>query len=153
MKRKIILIGKNEFGSLGEGWYGLEHSPEGVWYRASAPKAEIHLPTPFETVTLSLLVTARPSHTGQPLEVEITSGESGRFAFTLESNLWTIRKGVLDGNGGTTLQIRVKNPWSPDRLYQNGDARSLGILLSAIRIESLTRDSTPEPSLWKSFKD
>jgi len=152
MARKIILIGKNEFGFLGDGWYGLERSPEGIWYRAAAPVAEIHLPVQFEKVSISLHVSARPQHTGKPLDVEITAGTGPLFLFCLQSNHWTIRSGLMDLTSNNTLRIHTKNPWSPDLIYHNGDARSLGILLNAIRIESQSRDTDPEPSIWKSLK-
>ena len=40
------------------------------------------------------------------------------------------------------IHIEVENPWSPDALYQNGDVRSLGILLSAIRLEPVSAERT-----------
>jgi hypothetical protein len=154
MRRKIILIGKNDIGFLDDGWYGLEKSPEGLFYRASSPEAWICIPDILTgQVSVSLILAARPEHCGHPIEVEILSDESHSFTFQLETNNWSTRSGVLDMGKSQKMAIKTHTPWSPDNLYKNGDMRSLGILLNAIRIEPLDSHAPQKETLWKSIRN
>lgn len=128
----MILIGKNDQRHLIKGWYGIERSPEGIYYRASKPRA-LFVPCREGVTHVTLLLSARPEHTGMPLEVSLHSGESGRGSFTLCCNGWTTRTAEIFIQPNVPVVIEIKNPWSPDSLYHNGDIRALGILLSAIR--------------------
>jgi hypothetical protein len=130
---RIICMGYNDVRFLGEGWYGLEKSPENILYRASAPLAEIYVAT-RRAVELSLLLSARPAHVGEPLRVSVQGEAGSRFDCTLDYNGWTLRKGWVVPDSEGMVRFLAQNPWSPDRLYDNGDARALGILVSAIRI-------------------
>ncbi len=135
---RIISLGINDLHAINDGWYGLEKSPERVYFRASAPLAELTLPIEGIRVDLSLYLAARPEHAGEPLEASVfnSTADSG-FTFILETNGWSIRSGSVIINQDKKIQIIIKNPWSPDRLYNNGDSRSLGVLLSAVRINTL----------------
>lgn len=130
---RIICMGYNDLRILGDGWYGVEKSPERILYRASAPLAEIRVPARGQ-IKLGLLLSARPEHAGEPLRGLVRGENESGFDFTLFSNYWTFRNGFVVPDSKRTIRIAVQNPWSPDSLYNNGDARALGILLSAIRI-------------------
>lgn len=131
---RIICMGYNDLRCLGEGWYGLEKSPENILYRASAPFAEIQVVT-RKTVELSLFLSARPDHVGEPLHGSVQGEAGSEFDFTLFHNGWALRKGIVVPDAERTIRIVAQNPWSPDRLYDNGDSRALGFLVSAIRID------------------
>ncbi|MBN2326792.1 MAG: hypothetical protein JXR73_06535 [Candidatus Omnitrophica bacterium] len=130
---QIICFGYNDLHMLGDGWYGVERSPEGILYRSSAPAAEFFTPNP-EQVSISLIASARPEHAGEALKGSIKGQDNSGFEFILETNGWTVIKGSAIPGKARTLRLNVENPWSPDRLYHNGDARALGLLVSAIRM-------------------
>gem|GEM_PF-6759960 len=136
MSTNWIVIGLNERSFLGEGWYGLEKSPEGLLYRAATRKATIHSPLSGQ-VNMILLLSARPEHSGAPLRVTVSAGNTSRFSFELTTNHWTTRGGEFFLDENCPITIETHNPWSPDSLYGNADLRALGILLSAARITNL----------------
>ncbi|MGC9328992.1 MAG: hypothetical protein ACP5I1_15255 [Candidatus Hinthialibacter sp.] len=130
---QIICFGYNDLRMLGDGWYGVERSPEGILYRSSGPSAEFFtlISAP---VSLSLIASARPEHAGESLKGAIKGQENSGFEFILETNGWTVIHGSVIPGESRALRLSVENPWSPDRLYHNGDARALGILVSAVRM-------------------
>lgn len=155
MSRNIILIGKNEINNLGDGWYELEKSPEGMYYRAASSAAGILVPPGMKMISISLITAARPQHTGEPLRVEVFSKINSYFKFSLETNMWTICHGELDVEGCTEIIIKTKNPWSPDNIYHNGDTRALSIMLNAVRIDSIeTLDGKHHAAetIWKTVQ-
>lgn len=135
MSSILILAGINDRTVLDEGWYGLEKSPEGILYRASSPKSTFIIPVLNPSILLTFLLAGRPEHTGEPLSFTITSNDSTLADFQLNTNHWTTRQVNVSLKNEQRIHLKVKNPWSPDNIYKNGDVRSLGILLSAIRIE------------------
>lgn len=136
MKRQIILAGVNDRLVFTEGWYGLEKSPEGILYRASSAQATCKFSTSGK-IRLTFLLSARPEHTGAPLAVHLKIGDQFIDSFELQVNPWTIRQSEFHLPDDTILTIVAQNPWSPDKIYRNGDARSLGILLSALILDSI----------------
>ncbi len=134
---QIILAGFNDNRALVEGWYGLEKSPKGLLYRATSRNAEIKTRLPHGPVQCTLFVSARPEHTGENLIVTVSSDDKKRFQFNLHTNQWTTRTGKLILDESRTITIETDNPWSPDRIYNNGDARALGIMLNAIRLDPI----------------
>ena len=152
MVRKIILIGKNEINNLGDGWYGLEKSPEGMYYRAASPTAAILLPLGMKKISLSMILSARPQHAGEPLRLEIFSKPNSYFKFSLETNIWSICHGELDVEGCSEILVKTKNPWCPDNLYHNGDTRALSILLNAVRIEDIKSVNHTAETIWKTVQ-
>ncbi len=135
MSSILILAGVNDRSVFDEGWYGLEKSPEGILYRASLPNSTIMIPIKNSSMLLTFLLAGRPEHTGEPLSFTIMSNDSTIADFQLTTNHWTTRQVDVSLNNEQLIHLKVKNPWSPDNIYKNGDVRSLGILLSAIRIE------------------
>jgi len=131
---QIITVGINDCNALEEGWYGLEKSPEGLVYRASAREALLKVPFSRQRVHVTLLLSARPEHTGEVLKGIVSASAGADFTFELAANTWTVRRGSLDIGEDRMIRILVYNPWSPDTLYKNGDSRSLGILLSAVHV-------------------
>ncbi len=129
----LILVGYNERPYLGDGWYGLEKGPGGMLYRASSKKAEIHVPLEGY-VELSLLFSARPEHTGGLFEASVVGDAGSYFDIELAANGWSTRQGELVLDQDRPILIDTLTPWSPDTIYKNGDARSLGMLLNAVRI-------------------
>ena len=109
-------------------------------YRAASRKAELLLPVVRGRVRLVFLVAARPEHTKTPLHTKVTAENESGFCFALSVNPWTTRWGELDLES-ERITVTTENPWSPDRVYDNGDLRALGILLSAIRIIQLEKKS------------
>jgi len=134
MNTKAILIGLNDRNVLQEGWYGLEKSPEGLLYRASSPRAEWKIAGFSGRIQLTLLLAARPEHAGKPLQATISTETGSKFELRLGTNQWTTRNGELNLPADGKMALEIHTPWSPHQLYQNGDARSLGILLSALHI-------------------
>lgn len=134
---QIILAGFNDKKPLLDGWYGLEELPKGLLYRASSRKAIIKTKLPTGPIRCTLYLTARPEHTGEELFVTVSSGEDSRFQFSLNTNQWTARSGQLILDASRIITIETDNPWSPDRIYNNGDARALGIMLNTIRIDPM----------------
>jgi len=132
---QIITVGINDRNALEEGWYGLEKSPEGLVYRASAREALLKVPFTRQRVHVTLLLSARrPRDAAEPLKGMVSTSEGTDFTFELATNAWTVRRGSLDIGEDRLIRILVYNPWSPDTLYKNGDTRSLGILLSAVHV-------------------
>ncbi len=131
---QIITVGINDCNALEEGWYGLEKSPEGLVYRASAREALLKVPFTRQRVHVTLLLSARPEHTDEVLKGIVSTSAGADFTFELATNTWTVRRGSLDIGEDRLIRILVYNPWSPDTLYKNGDTRSLGILLSAVHV-------------------
>ncbi len=132
MNERILLAGYFDHKIFRDGWYDVERDPVGIIFRASGPRANVYHGCEKGRYSLHLLLTARPEHSGEPLRGKISCGNSS-LAFSLKHNLWSVRSGNLELEE-EELTIEVKNPWSPDRLYKNGDVRSLGILLSAIHL-------------------
>lgn len=132
----LILSGKNEAPYLGDGWYGLERSPEGILYRAAKPKAFLTLPVEGKT-ELTLYCSARPEHTNTPFECFFLVDGDKRAEIALNSNNWVTRMVELTLTKDSTIEIHTKTPWSPDTLYQNGDIRALGMLVSSIRVNDI----------------
>ncbi len=136
---RLICVGYNDRRIFGNGWYGLEKSPRGILYRASTPYAELQV-SDVGKLDIGMMITARPEHCGEPLRVTLQSGKLSDSAslsemhIVLETNGWVIREGTLLVGDDRIIRILTQNPWSPDRLYRNGDVRSLGILISSIRI-------------------
>ncbi len=130
----IVCAGYNDLQWLNEGWYGVEKSPEGILYRASGPVGVLRFPWEGR-VMLSLYLSARPEHSGEPLRVLVKSQDDAGFYFTLVTNGWTLRRGSVVLGKERKIRIEAQNPWSPDSIYNNGDARSLGILLCGIRFD------------------
>lgn len=150
---RILCTGQNDAVAFVEGWYGLQRSPEGLLFRSSAAKARLKLLDIGGPVRLILLLSARPEHTRKPLKGRVTSGTHSSFPFELTTNQWTTREGVLEVGEDSIVTIEVDNPWSPDRLYKNGDARSLGIMLSAIRISPLYAPVSSSNNLWVNLSE
>ncbi|MEW6238123.1 MAG: hypothetical protein AB1656_22265 [Candidatus Omnitrophota bacterium] len=136
MNTKAILIGLNDRKVLQEGWYGLEKSPDGLLYRASSVRAEWKIAGFGGRIRLTLLLAARPEHVGKPLQATVSTETGTKFEFQLGTNQWTTRNGELILPADGKIALEVYTPWSPHQLYQNGDARSLGILLSALHIRT-----------------
>lgn len=130
----LILSGKNEDPYLGDGWYGLERSPEGILYRAAKPQAHLSIPVEGK-IELTLYISARPEHTKIPFLCDILVDQQKQAEFTLSSNNWVTRVIELSLIKDSTIEFQTTTPWSPDKLYQNGDIRALGMLMSSIRIE------------------
>ncbi len=126
-------MGLNERDFLGDGWYGLEKSSEGILYRAASRIAKIDTPLSGLS-TLVFLLSARPEHVGEPLKVTVSSGSESTSGFELHTNHWTTRSVDLTLEEGQPITIEAHNYWSPDKVYGNADLRALGILLSAVRI-------------------
>ncbi len=138
MSTKWIVVGLNERNFLGEGWYGLEKSPEGMMYRASSKTAQIECSLSGSAKVVFHL-SARPEHVGESLRVAVSTGEQDGFTFELVSNQWTTRTGELVLEKNVPITLHVENPWSPGALYENADLRSLGILLTAMRMSLLEK--------------
>ena len=149
--KRFILVGNNEASFLGEGWYGLEKSPDHFYYRACGPLATIHLPGMKQRIRLSLILSARPEHAGEPLRVEVCSSSEEVWHLTVETNQWAVRTGELMLDSRANVEFRCLNPWSPDQIYKNGDVRSLGFLLNAMRIEETSKGSRPG-AIWTSLQ-
>ncbi|MGI6455252.1 MAG: hypothetical protein ACOX5R_06460 [bacterium] len=139
---RIICAGFNDLQVLQKGWYGVERSPEGIYFRASSAHAEIPCTGLKGKLNLTLFLSCRAEHTRQPLQVNIFTTKEDSVRWNLNTNHWTTRTGTLERVENGIIHIEVENPWSPDALYQNGDVRSLGILLSAIRLEPVSAERT-----------
>lgn len=126
-------MGKNDRESLGDGWYGAERSPEGILFRATGPVAGIRLVGNFDRAEISIFAAARPEHAGEDLVVELRQKQSVLARMEWSLNQWLIRRAGIEFDPGDELTIYIVNPWSPDALYENGDARQLGLMVSAIR--------------------
>ncbi|MBI1389655.1 MAG: hypothetical protein GC154_14550 [bacterium] len=130
---RLILMGKNDQSYLGEGWYGVERSPEGILFRATARRAVLRLPYPGQRIELGVYVSARPLHAGEPLRFTVNCGETAAHTWELTTNGWTVRKGIVEVPESGEVALEALNPWSPDALYHNGDARLLGLLLASLQ--------------------
>lgn len=130
MESLMIVMGTNETPWLGEGWDGLERSPAGMLYRAARENAWLQLP-PASGGEIKLLLSARPEHAKAPLRWSVRCGGHRHEGKALAWNGWVIRCLAL-GPVQEGIWLETHNPWSPDQLYQNGDARQLGLLVSAI---------------------
>lgn len=126
----MILFGHNDAGALGEGWYDAERSPDGVLYRAMQPRAELIAPGEGRW-RMVLYASARAEDTGEALKIVCGNDTAHPLAFA--TNGWTTRMCDVQCEANRTVELLVMNPWSPDGLYRNGDARSLGALVSAVR--------------------
>ncbi|MDP8243645.1 MAG: hypothetical protein P9L94_06160 [Candidatus Hinthialibacter antarcticus] len=131
---KIILMGQDDATFLGYGWFGVERSPEDVLFRAAGKQAIFRLPLTADRVELAFLAAARPLHAGEPLQFGINRDGERLITWTLHTNGWTVRCGVIERYSGEDLMLEADNPWSPDKLYQNGDSRLLSVLVSSIRV-------------------
>ncbi len=134
---RLINAGINDLPIFHKGWYGLEKSPEGILFRASSADARLKIPDVQGRCKMCLLFSARPEHTGEPLRIIVKGANGSSFDFTVSTNHWSLREGTIQLDESGIIQFHIENPWSPDTLYHNGDVRSLGIMLSAIRISQL----------------
>jgi hypothetical protein len=150
---QCINVGINDLHIFQDGWYGLEKSPEGLLFRASSSQATLKFEGMEGRCKIILLFSARPEHTGEPLcgSVYGNCDEGSTFEFSIDTNRWCVREGMVDLDPNGLIHIQIKNPWSPDALYQNGDARSLGLMLSAVRIEK--RPRIQSNSLWANLQE
>lgn len=129
----FILPGERGCDAFVEGWYDLERSPEGMLFQASSRRATLKLVGAQGRVEVALLIAARPEHARQPLRLRLRGVDGLPLSWTLETNGWTVRGGEIDAGEEGMLQLEALNPWSPDALYCNGDARLLGVMLGAAR--------------------
>lgn len=130
---KIIHMGQGDASFLGYGWFGVERSPEKILCRAAGKQAIFRLPLHAEKVELAFLATARPLHAGKPLQFGVNRDGERILTWLLHTNGWTVRSGVICDYAGEDLMLEADNPWSPDKLYKNGDSRLLSVLVSSIR--------------------
>lgn len=132
----LILSGKNERPYFGDGWYGLERSPEGILYRAAKPHAYLSLPV-TEKIELTLYISARPEHTHIPFKANILVDGNQQAEISLTSNNWTTRVIQLTHAKKSQIELQTLTPWSPDTLYHNGDIRALGMMVCSIRVDEI----------------
>lgn len=135
-KPLYICPGVNDLHDFADGWYGLQRSPEGLLFRSTSAHARLKITGFSGLASVSLLISARPEHTGFPIQGVVTCGEDSSFAFQLTTNHWTLREGNLTLQPNSIIDLHITTPWSPDKIYHNGDARQLGIMVSAVRISS-----------------
>ncbi|CAN5423499.1 hypothetical protein BH09SUM1_BH09SUM1_03780 [soil metagenome] len=128
-----IVVGRYGELQLEKGWHEREADGRfGIPYRASGAEADIVLRAVPGAQRLNLLVSGPVGVVGHPLEVRLVFNRK-KFELPLPIDGWVLRSFPLEVKR-ETLKIRVEmsSPIVPDLILRNGDARPLGLFLSAI---------------------
>ena len=122
-----IIMGSNDSGSLGTGWYPLENWPPKV--RWTSGKALVYLAWNNEK---KLYFSVKSFYF--PISITISANAYSE-SFLIKSSEWA---GICMGlsnivpNPFLTILIEVNPVWIPDDVYMNEDKRSLGIAVEKI---------------------
>ena len=127
-----IVMGENDIGVIGDGWYPYEIWPPAIRWTSS--KASAYLKFDEATTKLHIeVMTHCPNH-----EVKIHINKQCTNKFVLKAVEWqilTIELHELKSNDIIEIIIEVDKTWIPDTVLNNGDTRELGIAVRKIWIE------------------
>ena len=134
-----IVMGDNDYWSLGEGWHAFEEIPDGVRWTKDRAVGKIGVKgrrgLRIEAMTM------RPGLDEKPMTGRVKAGEAELGTFTFDSPGWKTliyllpapRKGE-EAPETTELVIEVDEVWRPSEIFEgNGDTRDLGIAVRRIR--------------------
>jgi len=148
---RLYLFGFNEKPILRDGWYDPERFEGGPLFRATAAEARLFLGE-RDVDEVILICSARPTLVGEPLRAALLDRWERTTPIVISTDAWHIRRYVPLRHGQVVgdLKIVVENPWWPGRAFGCGDRRSVGLLVSAVRlltqfnVEKNSRDHEPK---------
>lgn len=131
-RHAAVIVGRLGEQQFVEGWHERELDGRySIPYRASSGSALIVLRGVEGARRLNLLLSAPVGLHGEPFKAHLTFNQE-KVAVPLSLDQWVFRSFPLEITQ-ELLQIRVEAPAViPDQVLGNGDARPLGIFLSAI---------------------
>jgi MoaA/NifB/PqqE/SkfB family radical SAM enzyme len=126
-----IIMGVNDMGNLGKGWYHLENWPPAIKIRWTSKKAVAYLKNDTKGIILKMKF-----FTNADLEVNVFVNNSLIKKEKSEKDIWQILEGEIDGDERLLeVKIELNKTWIPDEIFHNGDKRELGIAVEKIWIE------------------
>jgi hypothetical protein len=129
-----IVMGENEEGHLGSGWFDFE--PLAVPIRWTGSQAQVFLVRREEHIRLGVGVNSGPANLG-PVQLTLTAGDVARRSELLPEAWTELVIPLPKGDPGPLLVIlgvdRIRNP---KQLGLSQDDRDLGVMVRQIRLMS-----------------
>lgn len=126
-----IVMGKNDIGVIGDGWYPHEIWPPAIRWTSS--KASVYLK--FDETATKLYIEANIQYPDYKINILIDGIRVNKFV--LEDAGWNILITELPNIDYNIIEvtIEVDKTWIPDSTLNNGDFRDLGIAVHKIWTE------------------
>lgn len=134
-----IVMGANDYWTLGEGWHAFEEIPDGI--RWTKDKAAGRIGVAGRRGLRIEVMTMKPELADKPITGRVKAGETELGTFTIDSPDWktliyllpTLPKGT-EPPETVELTIEVDEVWRPCDVFEgNGDTRELGVAVRRIR--------------------
>lgn len=127
-----IVMGKNDLGVLGNGWYYRENWPPTI--RWMGKKATAYLKA--DNYCNKLFIKAFTNFPNMKGQILIDKKQVS--SFEMQEGEWKLLEAdlpVFCKNEIIEVVIELENTWIPDKIIKNGDTRELGIAVNKIWIE------------------
>jgi hypothetical protein len=134
-----IEMGENDHWCLGPGWFRPEKFPDVA--RWTGPRADFQIKIAGKRAIRLEVVTARPNVQEEPTVGSVLVDDQPIGSFVLADHAWHTLLFSLPAKPNQEtgrVSIITQNPFVPAELLNNGDTRSLGIVVRRIQTSRLT---------------
>lgn len=123
-----IIMGKNDIGTIGNGWYDREDWPPIIRWTCRESIAYLENDKNCKYIKIKFF-------TNVELEIRIYVNNVLLKKVRSEKDKWQILEEGISNTGLLELKIELDKVWIPDEILKNGDTRNLGIAINKIWLE------------------